>query len=218
MRPIVLGISGGSGAPYAVRLLRVLLSAGRDVHLVVSPAARLVLAQELDLEIDLDRFDPAALLADPNVAPSGSKLRTLLGGPGEPLPPPTGRLTYHHYQDLMAPIASGSFLSGGMAICPCSGSTVSAIARAASDNLIHRAADVQLKERRTLILVPREAPLSTLHLDNLHRCSAAGAVVLPAMPGFYHGPASIRDLVDFVVARVCDHLHVEHQLLRRWGS
>lgn len=217
MRPLVLAISGGSGAPYAVRLLHVLLGAGRDVHLVISPAAKLVIAQELGVQVDLERFDPAPLLADPNAAPADSPLRRLLGGEGVGAAP-SGRLVYHHYQDFLAPIASGSFLAGGMVVCPCSGSTASAIARGASDNLIHRAADVQLKERRALVLVPREAPLSTIQLENLQRCSAAGAVVLPAMPGYYHGPTSIRDLVDFVVARVCDHLGVEHRLMRRWGS
>jgi 4-hydroxy-3-polyprenylbenzoate decarboxylase len=105
-----------------------------------------------------------------------------------------------------------------MVICPCSGSTVSAIACGASNNLIQRAADVHLKERRPLILVPRETPLSTIQLDNMKRCAEAGAVVLPAMPGFYHGPQSIADLVDFVVARICDQLRVEHCLMRRWGT
>jgi 4-hydroxy-3-polyprenylbenzoate decarboxylase len=118
----------------------------------------------------------------------------------------------------MASIASGSFLTDGMVVCPCSGSTVSAIAHGASNNLIQRAADVHLKERRKLVLVPRETPLSVIQLDNLRRCAEAGAIVLPAMPGFYHRPQSISDLVDFVVARICDQLGVEHELARRWGS
>ena len=129
-----------------------------------------------------------------------------------------GQVIYHHHQNFMAPIASGSFLTDGMVVCPCSGSTVSGIACGSSTNLIQRAADVHLKERRKLILVPRETPLSTIQLDNMKRCAEAGAVMLPAMPGFYHGARSITDLVDFVVARICDQLQIEHRLMRRWGS
>ncbi len=129
-----------------------------------------------------------------------------------------GRVQYHHYQDFFAAIASGSALTDGMVVCPCSGGTLSAIAHGASGNLIHRAADVHLKERRRLILVPRETPLSLVQLDNMRRCAEAGAVVLPAMPGFYHGVHSIRDLVDFVVGRICDQLGVDQPLIKRWGE
>jgi flavin prenyltransferase len=118
----------------------------------------------------------------------------------------------------MAPIASGSFLTGGMVVCPCSGGTLAAISHAMGTNLIHRAAEVHLKERRKLILVPRETPLSLPQLDNMKRATEAGAIVLPASPGFYHGAKSIGDLVDFVVARICDQLGVEHSLIRRWGE
>jgi 4-hydroxy-3-polyprenylbenzoate decarboxylase len=118
----------------------------------------------------------------------------------------------------MAAPASGSFLTGGMVVCPCSGSTLSGIAHAASMNLIQRAADVHLKERRRLILVPRETPLSIIQLDNLRKASEAGAVILPASPGWYHGVSSVRDLVDFVVARILDQLAVPHTLMKRWGS
>jgi 4-hydroxy-3-polyprenylbenzoate decarboxylase len=118
----------------------------------------------------------------------------------------------------MAPIASGSFLTDGMVVCPCSGGTLAAIAHSMGTNLIHRAAEVHLKERRKLILVPRETPLSLPQLDNMKRATEAGAVVLPASPGFYHGPKSIDDLVDFVVARICDQLGVEQSLMRRWGE
>lgn len=218
-RPLVLAMTGGSGAPYALRLLHALLAAQREVHLLISPAARLVLDQELDLSVDLNHFDAAPLVADPREAPPESKLRRLLTGP-EPSGGAwklSGRLVYHHYQDFFAPVASGSFLTDGMVICPCSGSTASAVAHGGGENLIHRAADVHLKERRKLVLVARESPLSTIHLENLHRASVAGAVVLPAMPGFYHEPRSILDLVDFVVARVCDQLGVDHGLARRWG-
>ena len=197
-RQFVLGITGASGAAYAVRLLEVLLTAECDVHLSISESGQTLLEQELGLSVDLRKFDPLSLLPD--------------------LPPRAGRIVYHHCQDFMAPIASGSFLTDGMVVCPCSGSTTSAIACGGSNNLIQRAADVHLKERRTLVLVPRETPLSVIQLDNLKRCAEAGAVVLPAMPGFYHGPQTIADLVDFVVARICDQLRVEHSLTRRWGS
>ncbi len=131
---------------------------------------------------------------------------------------PHGTILYHHCQNLLAPIASGSFLTAGMVICPCSGSTLGAVVHGTGENLIHRAAGVHLKERRKLVVVPRETPLSTIQLENMRRAAEAGAVVLPAMPGFYHGVESIRDLVDFVVARVCDQLGVEHTLMHRWGT
>jgi 4-hydroxy-3-polyprenylbenzoate decarboxylase len=129
-----------------------------------------------------------------------------------------GSLTYHHHQNLFASIASGSSLTDGMVVCPCSGGTLSGIAHGTSTNLIQRAADVHLKERRKLILVPRETPLSMIMLDNMRRCVEAGAVVLPAMPGWYHGARTLRDLVDFVVGRICDQLGVSNQLVKRWGE
>ncbi|MCC6126139.1 MAG: UbiX family flavin prenyltransferase [Pirellulales bacterium] len=200
MKPnIVVAITGASGAVYGLRLLETLLAAGRDVHLTISAAARTVLRQELDLSVDLEHFEPKSLALD-----IASR---------EP-----GQLHYHHFRDLLAPIASGSFLTGGMAICPCSCGTLSAIACGAGANLIHRAADVHLKERRKLVLVPRETPLSLIILDNLRRAAEAGAVILPAMPGFYRGAKTVRDLVDFVVARICDQFAVEHSLVRRWGD
>ncbi|MGD9648510.1 MAG: UbiX family flavin prenyltransferase [Pirellulales bacterium] len=218
-RPIVLGITGASGAPYAVRLLEVLLAAGRDVHLSISTAGAAVLKQELGLEVDLNKFDPAALLPADEQLPPDSRLRHYrrrLGG-HEPAPV-AGRLHYHQQFDLMSSIASGSFLTAGMVICPCSGGSLSAVAHAASGNLIQRAADVHLKEGRKLILVPREAPLSLVQIDNLRRAAEAGAIVLPASPGFYQGVDHLADLVDFVVARICDQLEVEHRLMRRWGE
>ncbi len=128
------------------------------------------------------------------------------------------KIRYCHYQDLMSPIASGSFLTGGMVVCPCSGSTLGAIAHSMGNNLIHRAAEVHLKERRKLMLVPRETPLSLPQIDNMRKATEAGAVVLPASPGFYHGPKSIDDLVDFVVGRICDQLGIEQHLIKRWGD
>lgn len=196
--PLVVGITGASGAAYAVRLLEVLLEAGREVHLAISPSGQAVIETELGRAIDLDRFDVAALLH-----------RT---------PPAKGTLRYHHYKNLMAPIASGSFLTAAMVICPCSGSTLSAIAHSMGENLIHRAAEVHLKERRKLVVVPRETPLSLPQLENMQAIHEAGAVVLPAAPGFYHGVATVADLVDFVVARICDQLGVPNALIRRWGE
>jgi 4-hydroxy-3-polyprenylbenzoate decarboxylase len=191
--PIVVGITGASGAVYAVRLLEVLQSSGRDVHLSISPSGRDVLEHELKLRIDLDRFDAEEL-----------KLRN--------------DLHYFDHQDYMAPMASGSFITGGMVICPCSGTTLSAVASGAANNLIQRAAEVHLKERRKLILVPRETPLSLAHIDNMRRVTEAGAIVLPASPGWYHDVRSPSDLVDFVVARICDQLGVEHKLMKPWGA
>ena len=188
--PIVVAITGASGAPYGVRLLEVLLASGREIHLVIG--------EELGRRIDLDRFS----------------LDELLGGK----PPAAGRIHYHHYKNLMAPIASGSFLTSAMVICPCSGSTLAAVAHSMGENLIHRAAEVHLKERRKLVVVPRETPLSLPQLKNMQSIHEAGAVVLPASPGFYHGATSVADLVDFVVARICDQLGVTNTLMRRWGE
>jgi len=197
---LVLAMTGASGAPYGVRLLEVLLRAGRTIQLTLSPAAVEVLEQELDRHVRLDRFELADLLGETS-------------GVAAP-----GQVRYHHYRDFRAGIASGSFLTGGMVVCPCSMGTVAAIAHGLSQNLIHRAADVHLKERRRLVLVPRETPLNSLQLRNLATCAEAGAVVLPAMPAFYTRPRSLQDMVDFVVGRVCDQLGVEHELLRRWGG
>lgn len=194
---LVVAITGASGSPYGVRLVRVLLSAGKTVHLVLSPAATEVIERELGLTLDLTRFDPASLLGrDVDL----------------------GRLHSHHYRDFQAGIASGSFLTAGMVVCPCSMGTVAAIAHGTSENLIHRAADVHLKERRKLILVPRETPLGIIQLRNLTAVAEAGAVVLPAMPAFYTLPKTVDDMVNFVVGRVCDQLGVEHRLLERWGA
>jgi 4-hydroxy-3-polyprenylbenzoate decarboxylase len=196
---LVLAMTGASGAPYGVRLLEVLLRAGRNVHLTLSPSAVDVLRTEMDRSVNVVNFKLADLIGD---AASGT----------------AGQVVYHHYQDFHAGIASGSFLTGGMAVCPCSMGTAAAIAQGLSQNLIHRAADVHLKERRRLVLVPRETPLHLIQLRNLAACVEAGAVVLPAMPAFYTRPQSVQDMIDFVVGRVCDQLGVEHRLLRRWGE
>jgi 4-hydroxy-3-polyprenylbenzoate decarboxylase len=226
-RNIVLAITGASGATYAVRLLDVLTAAGCDVYLSISAAAQTVLQEELDLSVDLDHFEPAMLMLDRSRVSEDEKLkrvRALAGitseesnvlsvGSGEP-----GEIRYCHYLDYSAPIASGSFLTEGMVICPCSIGTLSAIVHATSTNLIHRAAEVHLKEGRKLILVPRETPLSRVQLENMRRAAEAGAIVLPAMPAFYHGVTSVQDLVDFLVGRICDQLGIANELIQRWGS
>jgi 4-hydroxy-3-polyprenylbenzoate decarboxylase len=197
---LVLAMTGASGAPYGVRLLDALLQAGRTVHLTISPAAAQVLEQELDRRVRLDRFSLPDLLGQSPAAVLSE------------------RVQYHHYLDFSAGIASGSFLTAGMVVCPCSMGTVAAIAHGLSQNLIHRAADVHLKERRKLILVPRETPLHVVQLRNLATCAEVGAIVLPAMPAFYTRPRGLQDAIDFIVGRIADQLGVEQQLLQRWGS
>lgn len=196
---LVVALTGASGAPYGVRLLEVLLAAGRTVHVVISAAAAEVIRMELGRSVQVERFDLSALLPDV---------------PEEYLE----RVRYHHYLDLAASISSGSFLTSGMVVCPCSMGTLAAIANGLSQNLVHRAADVHLKERRRLILVPREMPLHSIHLHNMLRCTEAGAIILPACPAFYSRPQTVADMVDFVVGRICDLLGVPHQLYRRWGQ
>jgi 4-hydroxy-3-polyprenylbenzoate decarboxylase len=197
---LVVAMTGASGAPYGVRLLEVLIRAGRTVHLVLSPAATQVIQQELERAVDLEHFRLIDLLG-PNAG------QALLG-----------QVIYHDYRNFMAGIASGSFLTAGMVICPCSSGTVAAIAHGLSQNLIHRAADVHLKERRKLVLVPRETPLSIVQLRNLTICAEVGAVVLPASPGFYTKPQNLDDAINFIVGRICDQLGVEHQLFQRWSE
>jgi 4-hydroxy-3-polyprenylbenzoate decarboxylase len=190
--PLVLAITGASGAPYAVRLLEQLLVAQRDVWLIVSSHGWRLLRMEAGLA------DVAALRAKVGCAAWDRHVRVFDDA------------------DRGAPPASGSARSSGMVICPCSMGTLSAVSLGTSRSLVERAADVALKERRPLILVPRETPLSAIHLENMLRITRAGAVVLPAAPAFYHGAECVSDLVDFVVARVLDHAGVEHALVRRW--
>ena len=197
---LVLAMTGASGAAYGLRLLQTLLDSGRTVHLSISPAACEVLTAETGRTVDLNSFQPRALFDD---SVSASSL---------------DRLHYHHFRNFQAGIASGSFLTGGMVICPCSMGTVAAVAHGISENVIHRAADVHLKERRKLVLVPRETPLGVVQLRNLTALAEAGAVILPAMPAYYTRPQSISDMVDFIVGRICDQLGVEHRLFSRWGE
>lgn len=194
-RPWIVGITGASGAVYGVRLCETLLCSGRDVHLVVTEAGWRVLKDELGW----------------NVSDRSVLLETHLGGLG-------GQLRYHPVKDIGASIASGSFLTAGMVIVPCSMGTLSAIARGASDNLLERAADVILKEGRPLLLVPRETPLHAVHLENMLILARMGVKIVPAMPGFYHLPATLQEAVDFMVGKVLDLMDIEHELYRRWGD
>lgn len=191
----VIGITGASGALYGFRLTEVMLSMGHTVHLVVSNAGWRVIKEELGLQTS-DR--DAALAAKF----SGH----------------SGRLIYHPVADIGASIASGSFRAEAMVIIPCSMGTLSAVAAGSSDNLMTRAADVMMKEGRPLILVPRETPLHSIHLENMLKLSRMGVRLIPAMPAFYYGPKTIEDLVDFLIGKVLDSLDLEHQLFRRWGE
>jgi len=196
---ITLAFTGASGMPYGLRLLECLLASGVTVDLVYSTAAQIVARQECDLTLPTQPRVAARLLAERFGAPAG-------------------RLIGDARVDWLAPMASGSNPGDGMAICPCTMGTLGAIAGGLADNLIERAADVMLKEKRPLVLVPRETPLSAIHLENMLKLARAGAVILPPAPGFYAHPQSVADLVDFVVARVLDHLHVANALVARWGE
>lgn len=220
---VVLALTGASGAIYGVRLLEVLMAAGCHVHVALSSACQRVFEEELGLSPDpracsLDQLIPAS-------GPNSLRLNALrpldrAGALGRPLVAggTAGQAVFHGLNDYSAGIASGSFRTAGMVICPCSMGTLAAVAGGLSQNLIHRAADVHLKERRKLILVPRETPLSLIALDNMRRITEAGGVILPAMPGFYHQPQSMIDLVDFVVTRICDQLGIKVSLMQRWGE
>ncbi len=192
--PIVMAITGASGAPYAVRLLQQLLVAGQPVQLIVSSHGLRLLATETEIT-------------------TIEELREAVGSVRW-----DALVTLFNDSDRGAAPASGSARNQGMVVCPCSMGTLSAISQGTSRSLVERAADVALKERRKLVLVPRETPYSAIHLENMLRLTRAGAVVLPASPGFYHRPAAVSELVDFVVARVLDHLQVEHALGKRWGG
>lgn len=205
---IVVAFTGASGAAYGVRLVEVLLSQGATVHLVISPAAQLVFAREL--EISLAGAMTQAKLFSSMISWWTERVEVSSDSA-------SGQLLTHGYQDYSAGIASGSFPTAGMVICPCSMGTLASVSQGMSTNLIQRAADVHLKERRKLIVVPRETPLGLIQLENMRRLTEAGGVILPAMPGLYHQPLTIMDLIDFVVTRICDQLGRSVQLTRRWG-
>ena len=199
-KTICLALTGASGMPYGLRLLECLLATGCNVQLLYSQAAQIVARQEMDLELPTRPAEAKAALLTRYPAVDPEKLAVF------------GR------EEWFAPVASGSNPPDAMVVCPCSMGTLAAIAHGLADNLIERAADVVLKEGRKLILVPRETPLSAIHLENMLRLARAGAVILPPSPGFYHHPQTVADLVDFVVARVLDQLAVPHALMRRWGE
>ena len=199
---VFLGITGASGAQYAGHALRALTDAGCDVGLCVSDAGAHVISHEI---LEAGPRPPE----DPGLVVAAFVERFATGG---------GPVTVLGLNDLTSPYASGSSLAPAALIAPCSGSTLAAIAHGTARNLIHRCADVMLKERRTLVLMPRETPLSLIHLENMAAATRAGAVVMPASPGFYALPRSVEDMVDFMVAKALDHLGVPHALLARWGE
>jgi 4-hydroxy-3-polyprenylbenzoate decarboxylase len=196
---IALAFTGASGAAYGLRLLECLIGAGRPVQLMLSPAAQIVLATETDLKVPGTPAEQEKFFAEKYRARAG-QLRAY--GPNAWFSPP----------------ASGSNAPAAMVVCPCTSGALAAIAAGTSDNLIERSADVAIKEGRKLILVPREMPLSAIHLENMLKLARLGVVIMAANPGFYHQPKRVEDLVDFVVARILDHLDVPHQLTPRWAE
>jgi len=199
MKRITLALTGASGMAYGLRLLECLLRAGCQVDLLISQAARIVARQELDLQLPTGNAEVAAFF------------KARFGDHG-------GHLTAYGKEEWFAPAASGSNPAAAMVVCPCTMGTLAAIAQGLADNLIERAADVMLKEKRPLILVPRETPFSLIHLRNMTALAEAGATILPANPGFYHRPVSVEQVVDFIVARILDHLGIAHELIKPWGA
>lgn len=198
-RRVTLAITGASGVQYGLRLLQCLLAADTQVLLLISRAAQVVIATETDLKLPGAPDQQETFLSELYSAREG-------------------QLKVYGREQWMAPVASGSGAPASMVVCPCSTGSLSAIATGASNNLIERAADVVLKERRQLILVPREAPYSEIHLEHMLKLTRMGAVVIPASPGFYQRPESVEEMVDFIVARILSQLGVEQTLLPRWGE
>jgi 4-hydroxy-3-polyprenylbenzoate decarboxylase len=196
---ITLAITGASGAAYALRLLEVLLQQDMRVFLLISEAARIVFETEEDITLPRDFRQIAPVLQEGFAAEKG-------------------QLSVFGSDEWTAPVASGSGAPKQMIVCPCTMGTLAAIAMGASDNLLERAADVIIKERGTLIIVPREMPYSSIHLENMLKLSRMGVTILPASPSFYNKPQTLSDLVDSVVGRVLDHAGIEHQLQSRWGQ
>ena len=194
MKRLIVGITGASAGIYGVRLLEVLTQhEDIEVHLTISSSGGRALSEELQIEIDLDNF----------------KLESLIGVPSP-------RVVYHHESDIGASIASGSFRTEGMIVAPCSMGSIASIAAGISRNLIQRAADVCIKENRKLVLVPRETPLSSIHLENMLKLSRMGVCVLPAMPGLYHFPKTVDDMFNFVVTKILDQFGIDTKLIQRW--
>ena len=194
MKRLIVGITGASAGVYGVRLLQVLTEQQDiEIHLTISSSGARALSEELQLEVNLNNF----------------KLESLIGVSSP-------RVIYHHESDIAAPIASGSFRTEGMVVVPCSMGSVASIAGGMSRNLIQRAADVCIKENRKLVIVPRETPLSPIHLENMLKLSRLGVCVLPAMPGFYHYPKDVDDLLNFVVTKILDQFGIDTGLIQRW--
>ncbi|SFK35057.1 4-hydroxy-3-polyprenylbenzoate decarboxylase [Nitrosomonas aestuarii] len=198
-RTITLAFTGASGMPYGMRLLETLLQHGQHVYLLYSKVAQIVAQQEMGITLPSQSKEAEAFL-------------------NQFFNTSTGQLQVFGREAWFSPVASGTNPADAMVVCPCTMGTLAAIAAGMSENLIERAADVMLKEKRQLILVPRESPFSTIHLENMLKLSRCGAIILPANPGFYHHPNTIQDLVDFIVARILDHLKLEQQLMPRWGE
>ena len=197
--PVILALTGASGVQYALRLMECLLEAETPVYLMVSKAAQIVLSMETELKVPAKSAEMGRFFTELYIAKKG-------------------QLEVFSQEQWTAPIASGSHKALSMVVCPCTTGTLAAIANGNSDNLLERAADVMLKEKRQLIMVVRETPFSQIHLENMLRLSQAGATIMPANPGFYHKPEKLEDIIDFMVARVLDHLKIEHSLLERWGE
>jgi 4-hydroxy-3-polyprenylbenzoate decarboxylase len=200
MSVYAVGITGGSGAPYALRLLDALVTLGHEVHAIVSPAGEIVVQLETALNLRGSLREKQAAIDE--AIETGGK---------------PGRIRVFDHMNLAAPVSSGSFQCAGMAVIPCSTGSLGRIAAGISSNLIERAADVALKERRPLVLVPRETPLSDIHLENMLRLRRAGADIVAAMPAFYNKPKTISDMVDMIVGRVLDRLGIDNDLFQRWG-
>ncbi|MFT5277675.1 MAG: 4-hydroxy-3-polyprenylbenzoate decarboxylase [Arenicella sp.] len=197
-KSITLAITGASGSPYALRLLEQLVKADYKIFLLISSAAKVVFATEEDLKIPGKPEDASRFFSERFNAKEG-------------------QIRVCGKEEWFSPVASGSAAPKQMIVCPCSSGTLSSIAIGACNNLIDRAADVVIKERGQLILMPREMPFSTIHLENMLKLSQMGVTIMPAAPGFYHKPKSIEDLIDFVVARILDHIGVDQKLVERWG-
>jgi len=198
-RHVVLALTGASGLPYALRLLESLIHAGCRISVVASKAAHAVAALELDWQMPARPEELSRVLSERYGASEG-------------------QIVAYSREDWTAPFASGSSPPDAMVICPCTTGTLAAVATGLSDSLIERAADVVIKERRTLVVVPREAPFSSIHLAHMTRLAELGVVILPPTPAFYHRPKTIEDLIDYTVARILDHIDVPHELMARWGE
>ncbi|MDB3893768.1 UbiX family flavin prenyltransferase [Candidatus Thioglobus sp.] len=197
MKPIAIALTGASGMPYTITLLKELVKTQDKIYVMISKAASIVITMETDLNLGSD-------------TPSIEKNLSQYLGAKE------GQIKVFSKNQWTAPVASGSNPPRAMVVCPCTMSTLSAIANGHGDNLMHRAADVVIKEQKKLILVPRETPYSAIHLENMLKLSRLGVVIMDANPAFYQNPGSIQDMIDFVVARILDHLDVEHNLLPPW--